>query len=455
MLTEFLKVAEKSHFAEQSVLGGLMICNGAWEDVGTQLLEDDFYAFPHRLIYRAITLLSAQHKPFDILTIAEMLKQMGEITNVGGELYLFELVRDTPTAANIKAYADIVKNTALDRRLLKAGQKIMQSVTDQEECRLDKAQQLLSQISNATTDEVIKRYDRLPHVLAAIDDRRGQAGGISGLTTGFADLDKITAGLHKGELIVVGARPSMGKTAFVLNLADNAAIVHKKSVVIFSLEMDKDQLIERSLAGLARVNMHSIKSGEISQAESEKIVSVTTALANEKLIIDDRSTVSIYDIRTRCRQVKRESGLDLIIVDYIGLMSGDGENETLRVGNISRGLKLIARDLQVPLIAVSQLNRGLESRVGNKRPMMGDIRQSGAIEQDADLIMFLYRDEIYNQDAEKGKAEVIIAKNRNGAIGTVNLTFRGEYCKFENYVETNYIPPQRSNNQQKWGAYDY
>ena len=301
------------------------------------------------------------------------------------------------------------------------------------ENRLDRAQQLLVELTDSFHLNIVQASDILDTVMQRIDERQNNPMGIIGLPTGFTGLDNITHGLHPGHLIILAARPSMGKTLLAMNIAEHVAIHEKKPIVIFSLEMNKEELLERSLSSVGNVDQDSIKKGSLSASDWEKISSLLPKYSNTKFFIEDYSGLRISDIRAKCRRIKREYGLSLVVVDYLTLVSGDGENETDRIGKISRAFKLLARDLNVPVLLISQLNRNLEARQ-DRRPTMADLRQSGSIEQDADLILFIYRDEVYNPaSAHKGLAELNIAKNRHGVLGTIYLSFNGKYCRFDNH----------------------
>ncbi len=439
-MTEIYRNSQENGIeAEQSVLGGLFLDNGAFDDVADILQADDFHYPEHRYLYKVMGVINKRKTPLDIITVGDALRSLNTLEKVGGEVYLFELARNTPTAANIKAYAEIVKRKAMDRKLMTCAKEIIQSVEQQEENRLDIAQQKISKLSDIITSESITAEMVLPGVLEKIDERRQNNGILEGLPTGFAELDRITHGLQQGDLIILGARPSMGKTTLSMNIAEHVAFTQRKAALVFSMEMPKEQLVQRSLSSLSRVEMEKMKTGNLTEHDFNKMTEVVPAFHQAKLIIDDRSSMTIAQIRAKCRRVKRDSGLDLVVVDYLTLMDGQGENETLRIGNLSKGLKSIARDLNVPVVVLSQLNRNLEQRE-NKRPNMSDLRQSGNIEQDADLILFIYRDEVYNQQTQNpGTAEILIAKHRNGSTGKIVLGFKGEICKFTNYAGREYI----------------
>jgi len=422
-------------YAEQAVIGSLLIDNSTFDEIADNLQPDDFASHLHRDIFKAIRSLLENNNSADIISTSQYLSSK-ENNSSYNEIFtkLCSIANSTFISKNIKYYAEIVKKNSLDRKLIYVGQEIIKSVHDQRENRLDHALQMITEITDETTSSILSVADILPSVISSIDQRQAIQSDITGLPTGFNKLDSITHGLHGGNLIILAARPSMGKTLLGMNIVEHIAIHKKKSVAVFSLEMSKEELIERSLAGIANIESDQLRSGKLSKSDCQKIFSTSSVFQNVNLFIDDKSSLSVSDIRAKCRRIKREYGLDLVLVDYITLMESEGENETIKIGNISRGLKLLARDLNVPVIAISQLNREVERR-NNKRPCMADLRQSGAIEQDADLILLIYRDEVYNKNtSDKGIAEIIIAKHRNGSLGTVNLLFNNQYCRFDNFT---------------------
>ena len=430
--------------AEQAALGSLLIDNTTIDDIGDYLQAEDFSSALYRDIYRAIRYLLTSGKSADVICVSQALAtgrygtEQHEIEHFENETFieLCEIANSTFTPKNIKHYAEIIKQTSLDRKMLKAAQGVVSSVHEQKENRLDAAQQCFSAIADNASPDVVLASDILNSVISAIDERQSMQSEIIGTPTGFIDLDKLTHGLHGGDLIVIAARPSMGKTLLAMNIAEHITIFKKKPAVIFSLEMKKEQLIERSIVSIAKVEADLMRSGKLTDDDFRKITSIIPSLHEAKLFIDDHAMLRVSDVRAKCRRIMRKQHLSLIIIDYISLMAGEGENETIRVANISRGLKVLARDLNVPIIAISQLNRSLEQRT-DKRPCMADLRQSGAIEQDADLILFIYRDEVYNRNSKyAGLAEIIVAKHRNGSTGSINLVFNGQYCRFDNYTGT-------------------
>jgi replicative DNA helicase len=420
-------------YAEQAVLGCLLMENSTWDEVGDYLQPNDFVLQLHSDIYRAVSDLLTSGKKADIICISQYLT-----TNNREDPFvqLCDIAQSQFTPLNAMLYAEIVKQQSIDRKMLTVAQEIIVSVRDQIENRLDYAQKRIFEVADQITSEMTLAADLLPAVLDTIDKRQTSKSEICGLPTGFRDLDKITHGLHGGDLIILAGRPSMGKTLLAMNIAEYVTVNEKKVAAIFSLEMNKNQLVERSLSSIAKVEAGKMRSGQLDSDDFQKITAVLPEFQQAKLFIDDRSCLSVSDVRAKSRRIMREYDLSLIVVDYISLMSADGENETLKIGNISRGLKMLARDLNVPVIAISQLNRAVEQR-NNKRPGMADLRQSGAIEQDADLILFIYRDEVYNPNVkDQGTTEIIISKHRNGNIGTINLCFNSKNCRFDNYIGT-------------------
>lgn len=438
-----LRVPPHSIEAEQSVLGGLMLDNQAWDKVGDKITEEDFYRADHRQIFRTIVELADHNKPFDVVTLSERLDSRGELEAVGGLAYLGTLVSETPSSANIDAYADIVRERSVLRQLITVGTDIANSGY-QSEGRgsrelLDKAEQQVFHIADQSVRGK-QGFKALPSLLTDVVDRidmlYNQDSAITGLPTGFDDFDERTSGLQAGDLVIVAGRPSMGKTSFAMNMAENVAIKTKKTVAIFSMEMPGEALAMRMVASLGRISMQKIRTGKLSEEDWPRVTSAVSLLAEAPIYIDDGSALSPTEIRARCRRIKREHGLGLIVIDYLQLMQvhGSSENRATEISEISRALKGLAKEMDVPVIALSQLNRSLEQRP-NKRPVMSDLRESGAIEQDADLIVFIYRDEVYNEESpDKGVAEIITGKQRNGPIGVDRLTFLGQYTRFENFI---------------------
>ncbi len=439
------KVPPHSEEAERAVLGSLLIDNRAWDTVSDKVAVDDFYRHEHRLIFTTILKLAERTQPFDVLTIAEQLRSQEQLEQAGGEAFLFELAQNTPSASNVAAYANIVRERSVLRQLITTGSDIVSSAfnTDGRETKdlLDAAEQLVFQIAEQGTrgSGPVAISDLLPAATERIDKLYHSGDAITGISTGFNDLDNMTSGLQAGDMIVIAGRPSMGKTAFSMNIAEYAAIKGEKPVLVFSLEMPAEQLIMRMLSSLGRIDQHNLRTGNLKDEDWARISSAVSMLSEANMYIDDTPGLTPLEMRARARRVARGTdGLGLIVIDYLQLMtvSGMKENRTNEISEISRSLKALAKELNVPVIALSQLNRGLESRT-DKRPIMSDLRESGAIEQDADVIAFIYRDEVYNDDSpDKGTAEVIIRKQRNGPIGDFRLTFMGQYTRFENFVPT-------------------
>lgn len=439
-----LKIPPHSIEAEQAVLGGLMLDNAAWDRVADRVSEGDFYRHDHRLIFRAVASLAERSQPFDVVTLSEWLDARGELDNAGGLAYLGALAKDTPSAANITAYADIVREHSVLRNLIRVGTEITESAyrADGRESKelLDQAEQKVFEIAEqgARSQGGFRSIKSLlKTTVEHIDALFERDDPITGLPTGWGDFDEMTSGLQAGDLVIVAGRPSMGKTTFAINIAEYAAIKKRVPVAIFSMEMPGEQLAIRLLSSMGRINQQRLRTGRLEDEDWPRLTSAVSMFTEVPLFIDDSPALTPTDLRARARRLMREQGgLGLVVVDYLQLMqvSGSTENRATEISEISRGLKALAKELKVPVIALSQLNRSLEQRP-NKRPVMSDLRESGAIEQDADLIVFIYRDEVYNEDSpDKGTAEIIIGKQRNGPIGTVRLTFLGQYTRFENFV---------------------
>ncbi len=441
--TEALKLPPYSLEAEQAVLGGLMIDNGTWDQVSDVVIEADFYRQDHRLIFRAIAALAEKSEPYDVVTLSEWLDSYSELNNIGGLSYLGSLAKNTPTAANIKAYAKIVRERSVLRQLIRVSTDIAESAykpdgrTSAE--LLDQAESKVFEIAEqgARADSGYKSIkDLLVTAVDRIDTLYQSDTAYTGIPTGFDSFDDMTSGLQKSDLVIIAGRPSMGKTSFVMNLVENAAIKHKQPVAVFSMEMPGDQLVMRMMASLGRIDSNKIRTGKLEDADWPRLTSAVGILNEAPIFIDDTPGLNPIEIRARARRIMREHGLGMIVIDYLQLMQSsrsNGENRATEISEISRSLKGLAKELGVPVLALSQLNRSLEQRP-NKRPIMSDLRESGAIEQDADLIVFIYRDEVYNEDSpEKGTAEIIIGKQRNGPIGMTRLTFLGQYTRFESY----------------------
>lgn len=443
LAAESLKVAPHSIEAEQSVLGGLMLDNETWDKISDLVIEGDFYRRDHRLIFRSIEALADKGSPFDVVTLSEWLESNDLLENAGGLAYLGTLANNTPSVSNIMAYAKIVRERSVLRQLISVGHKISTSCYETEgrssEELLDDAEKLVFQIAEqgergrreftAIKDLLVKAVDR-------IDMLFQQDSPITGVATGFSQFDEMTSGLQASDLVIVAGRPSMGKTTFAMNIAEHASVKCQIPVAVFSMEMPGEQLAMRMLSSLGRIDQHKVRTGKLGDDDWPKLTHAVGQLAEAPLFIDDTPALTPTELRSRARRLMREHGLGLIVIDYLQLMQvrGTSENRTNEISEISRSLKSLAKELNVPIIALSQLNRSLEQRP-NKRPVMSDLRESGAIEQDADVITFIYRDEVYNEDSpEKGIAEIIIGKQRNGPIGTARMTFIGQYTRFENYT---------------------
>ncbi len=431
--------------AEQAVLGCLMLeANEAFDKVSETVGESDFYQFNHRLIFRAVSALATEGRHPDVVTVTGWLQTQGDLEDAGGLNYIGALVEVTPSASNIKAYAEIVRERSVLRQLIGVANEIADSAYDaggrSSKDLLDEAETKVFAIADQGAKGAGGFHD-IKTVLSGAIERINMLfesdDAITGLSTGFTELDEKTSGLQKSDLIIVAGRPSMGKTTFAMNVAENAAMESDAPVAIFSMEMPAEQLAMRMISSLGRVELQKLRTGKLMEQDWPRITSAITLLNQKRNVyIDDTPALTPTDLRARCRRLAREHGLGLIVIDYLQLMqiADSKENRTSEISEISRSLKSLAKELQVPVIALSQLNRSLEQRP-DKRPVMSDLRESGAIEQDADVIMFIYRDEVYNpeDEASKGRAEILIRKQRNGPIGTVHLTFLGQYTRFENY----------------------
>ncbi len=446
---EALKVPPHSMEAEQSVLGGLLLENGASDRVADIVGGEDFYSDAHRLLYRAIMELIADNKPADVVTVGEVLGSLKKLDYIGGMAYLGALVENVPTAANIRRYAEIVRERAILRRLAAAGGEIADSaynplgrsvreILDHAETKVfeiaehgARGQQGFQEIRPLLT-QVVERIEFLYN--------RDNPSDVTGIATGFTDLDRMTSGFQEGDLIVIAGRPSMGKTSLALNIGEHIALALKMPVAVFSMEMGATQLAMRLMGSVGRLDQQKVRTGRLSNDDWERLSGALGRLNDAPMHIDETPALNALELRARARRLSRQYGgkLGAIIVDYLQLMQavGEGENRATEISEISRSLKALAKELKVPVMALSQLNRSLEQRP-NKRPVMSDLRESGAIEQDADVILFIYRDEVYNPETpEKGVAEIIIGKQRNGPIGTVSLAWLGEYTRFENLAQT-------------------
>ncbi|MCU0833723.1 MAG: replicative DNA helicase [Chromatiaceae bacterium] len=443
-----LRVPPHNLQAEQALLGGLMLDNQTWDSVADKVGEGDFYRREHRLIFGAVRRLAETEQPFDVVTLAESLERAGTLEDAGGLAYLGAIAHDTPSAANVTAYARIVREHSVLRQLVSVGTEIA-DIAYQSEGRpaaelLDEAERRVFEIAEQESrggggfqpirgllGKAVERIELLY--------QRGEP--ITGLPSGFSDFDLMTSGLQPSDLIIIAGRPSMGKTTFAMNIAENVALETRQPVAVFSMEMPGDALAMRMMSSLGRIDQHRVRTGKLEDDEWPRLTSAVNMLAAAPMFIDDTPALSPTEVRARARRLKREhGGLGLIVLDYLQLMQvpGNNENRATEISAISRSLKALAKELAVPVVALSQLNRNLEQRP-NKRPVMSDLRESGSIEQDADLVVFIYRDEVYHEDSkDKGIAEIIIGKQRNGPIGTVRLTFLGKYTKFENFISDPY-----------------
>jgi len=445
--TAALRLPPHSMEAEQSLLGGLMLAHHAWDEVADIVSADDFYRNDHRLIFSAIGTLMERDQPPDAVTVSEHLERQGELATAGGLDYLAQLVQDTPSAANIRAYAQIVRERAMLRGLIEIGGNIAASAHDSEGRTVEELVDLAEQQVFDIADRGQRRgqgFKPLKEVVSQTVDRLDilsrSEGDITGIPTGFTEMDEKTAGLQRGDLIVIAGRPSMGKTSLALNIAENAAIGHQIPTAIFSMEMSAEQLSFRMIGSIGRVSQTHLKTGNLTDDDWARVNSAVSMMSNAPIFIDDAPSLTPTEVRARARRLKRRHDLGLIIVDYLQLMqvAGTKENRATEISEISRSLKALAREVNVPVIALSQLNRSVEQRT-DKRPVMSDLRESGAIEQDADVIFFIYRDEVYDRDTpRKGIADIIIGKQRNGPTGEFRLTFMGEFTKFENLVAEAY-----------------
>jgi replicative DNA helicase len=440
-----LRVPPHSIEAEQSVLGGLLLDNLAWDRAADLLSDSDFYRYEHRLIYAAIGALVNATRPADVITVFEHLQSLGKADECGGLAYLNALAQSVPSAANLRRYAEIVRERAILRKLVAASDEIATTAFNPQGRQvaqiLDEAEGKIFSIGEEGSRSR-QGFHSMDQLVVQLIDRVNElaengAEDVTGVRTGFYDLDRLTAGLQPGDLIVLAARPSMGKTAFALNIAENVAVSEGIPVVVFSMEMGASQLALRMVGSLGRIDQQHLRTGALRDDEWGRLSEAVDKLGKAPVFIDESPALNSSELRARARRQARQCGrLGLIVVDYLQLMSGSSsseENRATEIGEISRGLKALAKELRCPVIALSQLNRSVESR-NDKRPMMSDLRESGAIEQDADVIMFIYRDDYYNKDASKepGIAEIIIGKQRNGPVGVVKLTFLKPLTRFDN-----------------------
>jgi replicative DNA helicase len=445
-----LRIPPHSVEAEQSVLGGLLLDNSAWDRAGDLLTESDFYRFEHKVIFTAISGLVGNNKPADVITVYEQLQSLGKAEEVGGLAYLNAMAQSVPSAANMRRYAEIVRERAILRKLVAASDDIATAAFNPQGRAvsqiLDEAESKIFRIGEEGS-RTKQGFHSMDNLVVQLIDRvqelsENGAGDVTGVPSGFVDLDKMTAGFQAGDLIILAARPSMGKTAFALNIAEHVAVREQLPVCVFSMEMGAAQLALRMVGSLGRIDQQNLRTGRLRDEEWGRLSEAVDQLRNVSLFIDETPALTPAELRARSRRQARQCGkLGLIVVDYLQLMSGSGtagDNRTSEISEISRGLKALAKELQCPVIALSQLNRSVETRT-DKRPMMSDLRESGAIEQDADVIMFIYRDDYYNKESkEPGVAEIIIGKQRNGPVGAVRLAFMKPLTKFENLAPGSY-----------------
>ncbi|AER56356.1 replicative DNA helicase [Pseudoxanthomonas spadix BD-a59] len=428
--------------AEQAVLGGLMLVADAYDRVNDRLTSEDFYRRDHQLIYRAISELAERSRPYDAVTLGEWFDAQGQSDLIAGGAYLIELASSTPSAANITAYAEIVRDKAVMRQLIDVGTEIVNNGFQPEGREstelLAVAEQKVFAIAEAGSrgrSDFVSMPSALKDAFSVLQDRFNSGGNVTGLATGYTEFDYLTAGLQPTDLLILAARPAMGKTTLALNIAEYVAIKSKKAVAVFSMEMSAAQLALRLISSNGRINAQRLRTGQLEDEDWSRVTAAIRMLKETKIFIDDTPGLSPEVLRSKCRRLKREHDLGLVVIDYLQLMSvpGNSENRATEISEISRSLKGLAKELNVPVIALSQLNRSLETRT-DKRPVMADLRESGAIEQDADVIVFIYRDDYYNKEnsPDKGLAEVIIGKQRSGPTGSLKLKFFGEYTRFDN-----------------------
>lgn len=441
-----LRVPPHSIESEHAVIGSLLLENGAWDRIADVISSSDFYRYDHRLIFQHIVKLITTGRPADVVTVYESLDEEGRGEEVGGLSYLNSMAINTPSAINIRRYAEIVRERGIMRKLLSTYDELSARIFQPNGMStreiLDEAETKILSIAEEGA-RISQRFLVLDELLADVVERvddlysRGNQGDVTGIPTGFDDLDKMTSGMHPGELIIVAGRPSMGKTALSMNIGENVAVQTGLPVVVFSMEMSGAQLAMRLLGSAGKIDQHRLRTGQLTDEEWPRMTHGIQKLQKAPFYIDETSALTVQELRARARRLKRQCGkIGVVIVDYMQLMASpaEGENRATEVSEISRNLKWLAKEMDCPVIALSQLNRSLEQRA-NKRPIMSDLRESGAIEQDADVILFIYRDEVYHPDSQdKGTAELIIGKQRNGPIGTVRTTFNGQHTRFDNYV---------------------
>ncbi len=442
------RVLPHSIEAEQSVIGSMILDREAITIASELILPEDFYNKQYGVIFEAMVELNDEGKPVDLVTLQDRLKEKDVPPEVSSLEFIRDIITAVPTSANVRYYARIVAEKSTLRKLIRtvgeiendcyAGKESLEVILE------DTEKKVFDLVQRRNSGENVPIRKIVMNALQRIEAASKNTGSVTGVATGFFDLDVMTSGMQPADLVLIAARPSMGKTAFVLNIAQYAAFKSNKSVAIFSLEMSKEQLVNRMFSLESSVDAQHLRNGKLDESEWEKLVESAGVIGGSKLIIDDTPGISIQEMRSKCRKFKLEQGLDMIIIDYLQLMSGGGKGESRQqeISEISRSLKALAREMNVPVLALSQLNRSVEQRP-DKRPMMSDLRESGAIEQDADVIMFIYRDDYYNKDTEKpGVAEIIIGKQRNGPVGTVELAWMAKFTRFANLAGKNFAPPQ-------------
>ncbi|WP_274655482.1 replicative DNA helicase [Paenibacillus humicola] len=447
----FDRIPPQNTEAEQAVLGAVLLQAEALITSMERIRSEDFYTPAHRLIFEAMVELGEENKPIDLVTLTAHLQDKQELEEIGGVSYLAKLANAVPTAANVDYYAQIVEEKSMLRRLIRTATQIVSNgyaAADDVGLMLNEAEQRIMELSShRSSSGFVSIRDVLMEVFERVELLYTNKGGTTGIPSGFNDLDKMTSGFQRSDLIIVAARPSVGKTAFALNIAQNVGVRARETVAIFSLEMSAAQLVQRMVCAESNVDAGRMRTGYLEGDDWEKLTMAIGSLSEAQIYIDDTPGITVADIRAKCRRLKKERGLGMILIDYLQLIQGrgkPGENRQQEVSEISRTLKQIARELEVPVIALSQLSRGVEQRQ-DKRPMMSDLRESGSIEQDADIVAFLYRDDYYNQDTEKKNIiEIIIAKQRNGPVGTVELVFLKNYNKFVGLDRSHHEPGQAS-----------
>lgn len=444
MQDDGLKIPPHNIEAEQSILGGLMLKPISWDEIADVITEKDFYRLEHQLIFRHIARLIGKSEPVDVITIAESIESTGKLDRVGGLKYLGDIAQSTPSAANIKRYAEIVHSKRKERDFLAATYELLQLTNDSGDidAKVSEAIEILNALADDKQNSIVRLSEAALKALESLDRRHGSGEEIHGLKTGFIDFDHKTGGLHPCDLIIMAGRPAMGKTCFATNIAENVAIDSGLPVLMFSLEMSDEQLATRSIANQGGVDLNVLRSARIVSGDWDRLTHAVGKMVDAPMFIDSNPMTTATQMHARARRMKRTHGLSLVVIDYLQLMSEGGDNRNNELSTITRKLKLMAKDLQVPVICLSQLSRKVEER-GDKRPMLSDLRDSGAIEQDADVVVMMYRDEYYNPDSpNKGVAEAILQKQRMGQTGTVLLSFQGEYSRFTNF-QGEYCKPEK------------